>query len=311
MRELYKRAELALRIVCYILAALVVWQLAGVVVRWNPFHGVTVPELPALTAATNSPAAGAPGTHLAVTPIKGTNGLAHPVSTNPPPALATANTNPPLQPMLAGNKTNSIVRTEPAAILSTNAAGSASTNASTNIIPRLAAKASGTNTTSMVVATNNSTGPLATAAATNSATSLAAINPAMNMAHATTMPGRPGRGMNFNPFQPPGRGAVSLSPALQSRISRITDSEILGPVMHPQPMALMGIAGEVAFLRSDSGQTGLVKVGDSLDDLKLLRIGINRVLIEQGGQKKELTIFSGYGGESLMPDDSTNENKHP
>jgi hypothetical protein len=76
-------------------------------------------------------------------------------------------------------------------------------------------------------------------------------------------------------------------------------------------MGLLGIAGQFAFLRSNSGQTGLVKEGDSLDDLKLLRIGINRVLIEQDGQKKELMIFSGYGGESLLPNDSTNENNHP
>jgi len=39
--------------------------------------------------------------------------------------------------------------------------------------------------------------------------------------------------------------------------------------MHPLPMALLGIAGEVAFLRSANGQTGMVKEGDSLGDLKL------------------------------------------
>ena len=76
-------------------------------------------------------------------------------------------------------------------------------------------------------------------------------------------------------------------------------------------MALLGIAGEFAFLRSASGQTGLVKEGDSLGDLKLLRIGINRVLVEQNGQKQELMIFSGYGGESLLPTNTPNENNHP
>jgi hypothetical protein len=76
-------------------------------------------------------------------------------------------------------------------------------------------------------------------------------------------------------------------------------------------MALLGIAGEDAFLRTASGQTGLVKEGDSLGDLKLLRIGINRVLVEENGEKKELTIFSGYGGESLLTNDTSNENKHP
>ena len=118
-------------------------------------------------------------------------------------------------------------------------------------------------------------------------------------------------GMNFNPFGPPGKRGTDLPPAMQSRISRIVDSEMLGPVMHPLPMGLLGIAGEFAFLRSANGQTGLVKEGDSLDDLKLLRIGVNRVLVEQGGQKKELMIFSGYGGDSLLPTNTPDENNHP
>jgi hypothetical protein len=69
----------------------------------------------------------------------------------------------------------------------------------------------------------------------------------------------------------------------------------------------------VAFLRTANGQTGLVKEGDSLGDLKLLRIGINRVLVEQDGQKKELMIFSGYGGESLLPkqNETSNETNTP
>jgi hypothetical protein len=116
---------------------------------------------------------------------------------------------------------------------------------------------------------------------------------------------------NFSPFQPQGKRSSDLSPAAQARIDRITESEILGPVMRPLPMALLGIAGEVAFLRSANGQTGLVKEGDSLGDIKLLRIGINRVLIEQDGQKKELTIFSGYGSDSMLQKDTSNENKHP
>jgi hypothetical protein len=131
------------------------------------------------------------------------------------------------------------------------------------------------------------------------------------IASAAPMPGV--AGMNVNPSAPPGKRGADLPPAVQARISRITDSEILGPVIHPQPMGLTGIAGGFAFLRSASGQTGLVKEGDSLDDIKLLRIGINRVLIEQDGQKKELTIFSGYGGESLLPKqkETTDETNTP
>jgi hypothetical protein len=104
-----------------------------------------------------------------------------------------------------------------------------------------------------------------------------------------------------NPRLMGGKKAADLPPAIQARVERITDSEVLGPVIRPLPMGLLGLAGNVAFLRAPSGQTGLVKEGDELGGLKLLRIGINRVLIEQDGQKKELTLFSGYGGDSLLP----------
>lgn len=118
-------------------------------------------------------------------------------------------------------------------------------------------------------------------------------------------------GVSFNGVHPPGKPGADLPPATRAQVDRITSSEILGPVMHPLPMALLGIAGEDAFIRTATGQTGLVKAGDSLGDLKLLRIGINRVLVEENGEKKELTIFSGYGGESLLTNDTSNENKHP
>jgi hypothetical protein len=88
---------------------------------------------------------------------------------------------------------------------------------------------------------------------------------------------------------------------ITARVVKITETELLGPIMHPLPMALLGIAGDMAFLRSPSGQTGLVKEGDELGGLKLLRIGTNRVLVEQDGKKQELMIFSGLGGDSLLP----------
>ena len=52
MRELRERAGPVLKLLCLILAALVVFQLAGMVVRWNPFRGVIVPALPSLTEPT-------------------------------------------------------------------------------------------------------------------------------------------------------------------------------------------------------------------------------------------------------------------
>lgn len=104
----------------------------------------------------------------------------------------------------------------------------------------------------------------------------------------------------------PGRKGPDLPPAIQSRVERIAESELLGPVIRPLPMALLGIAGDVAFLRAPNGQTGLPKEGDELGGIKLLRIGTNRVLIEHEGQQKELLMFSGYGGESLLPKSKDN-----
>jgi hypothetical protein len=45
----------------------------------------------------------------------------------------------------------------------------------------------------------------------------------------------------------------------------------------------------------------LVREGDVVGGVKLLRIGTNRVLIEHEGQTKELTLFSGFGSETLLP----------
>jgi hypothetical protein len=96
---------------------------------------------------------------------------------------------------------------------------------------------------------------------------------------------------------------VALDAGAQSRVDRISQSEILGPVMAKKalPMALLGIGGNDAFLRAPNGQTGLLREGEELSGIKLLRIGTNRVLIEHENQQKELTLFSGFGGETLLP----------
>jgi hypothetical protein len=295
VRELRERAGPALKIICLILVMLAVYQLAGIFIRWNPFRGVVVPELPSLAVVTNSPAASGPGTNLAAQiTLKQTNGTPHLTGTNNGPSVMVANTNLVLPSTASAQGTNSIVHTE----LPTE----------TNLTMRLEIKVNGTNFTSITNAVNQETNHLVATnfaennamAGSNAATKITNASPALKMA-----------GMNFNPFQPPGKRGGDLPPVVQARIDRIIESEILGPIMHPLPQALMGIAGDVAFLRSANGQTGMVKEGDSLGDLKLLRIGINRVLVEQGGQKKELTIFSGYGSDSLLPKEIPNENKHP
>jgi hypothetical protein len=107
---------------------------------------------------------------------------------------------------------------------------------------------------------------------------------------------------NPPPRQISGRkAAADLPPAVQTRVDRITQSEILGAIVRPLPMALLGIAGKDAFLRAPNGQTGLLKEGEELAGIKLLRIGTNRVLIEHEQQQKELTVFSGFGSETLLP----------
>jgi hypothetical protein len=93
---------------------------------------------------------------------------------------------------------------------------------------------------------------------------------------------------------------TNLPPVIQTRVEKITQSEILGPVVRPLPMALLGIAGKDAFVRAANGQTGLLREGEELGGLKLLRLGANRILIEFEQQQKELTIFEGFGSDTLL-----------
>ncbi len=122
---------------------------------------------------------------------------------------------------------------------------------------------------------------------------------------ATNAPGL-AQGAKKGPNSAPHAGGKSVAPELpppiQARVDKIIQSEILGQIMRPMPMALLGIAGRDVFLRAPNGQTGLVKEGDELGGVKLLQIGINRVLVEEDGQKKELTLFSGLGSQSLLSD---------
>jgi hypothetical protein len=182
--------------------------------------------------------------------------------TNPPPAVSPT-----------------LVKTQAATNLSMNLAGgkTAGTNfISTNLLGRTGTNGMGTNNNPVVTANSHP---------------LIAHQPRPMM-----MPG----GMGFGGMPGMPGSQPELAPEIQARVDKIVSSEIFAPVMHPLPLALIGIAGDTAFLRTDSGQTGLVKTGDSLGDVKLLSIGINRVLVEQGGQKKELTIFDGYGSDSLL-----------
>ena len=130
-------------------------------------------------------------------------------------------------------------------------------------------------------------GPQSTNAAPNAgATNPGATSPAV------------ARGPGAAPGVSPG---PSLPAHVQARVERITQSEILGPVVRPLPMALLGIAGLDAIVRTPDGRTGLLRVGEELGGVKLLQIGTNRVLIEHEKQRKELMLFSGFGSDSLLP----------
>ena len=94
---------------------------------------------------------------------------------------------------------------------------------------------------------------------------------------------------------------VTEPPVITNRIEQIKNTEIFGAAPKPPPMALLGIIGMEAIIRADNGQTGLVKEGDVFAGVKVLRLGTNRVLVEHEGEKKELTVFAGFGSETLMP----------
>ena len=275
-----ERSKWILKIVCLLLAAVLLYQLVQVGIRLNPLSQVKIPELPSLPPETNNQPG--PGQIMATMP-----------------------------PVPAGKVSNSSVQSIPtnasssALAASTNVVPPKTTEAETNAPPPASMSAILTNTPPALAAAGSGTNLPPTAARTNVTASRSPGPPTAAVAPGPMPMAMPGR---FNPNQrmmmsPP--QAASLPPAIQARVDRIVESEILGPFIRPQPAALIGIAGDFAFLRAPTGQTGLVKEGDDLGGLKLLRIGINRVLIEEQGQKKELTIFSGYGGESLLPKQDT------
>jgi hypothetical protein len=277
MRE---RAEQILKIVCACLGLVLALQLGKLAIQPNPLAGVTIPDLPSLPAETNAIAS---------------------VTTRPPTKLDATNA-----AKTKDSKTN-------AALMS----------ADTNTVSQSKAKTPGTGTNdsasasvsaaSMLPATNTSpTNAIAlvstnTQARTNkpeAGTNAVVADAANTNGASASVKKHSKKGGDLPPGMMAGLSggkSPKLAPGIQARVDRITDSEILGPVIHPMPMALLGIAGNVAFLRSPSGQTGLVKEGEDLGEIKLLRIGVNRVLVEQNGEKKELMIFAGLGGESLLP----------
>ena len=323
------RSEQILRIACLTLAALVVLQLVHAGFQASQLAGAKIPAVPTLETNTNSTASPASELKTQTTNLAGANKMKTSPATNLAAAQRGSGTN-----LVSTNALEQITgatnsaQTNSEVAQSSSGTNSVSTNSevaqvtgatnsvSTNAVVHIAA---GTNsistnsTNSEAVRIAGGTNLLSTNVIAQTATNKNPVAGTNSVAAAATnSAGRqlpPSRaGMPGMPGQP--GSAPKLSPEIQARVDKIVNSEIFAPVMHPLPMGLLGIAGDTAFLRSASGQTGLVKPGDSLGDLKLLQIGINRVLVEQDGQKQELTIFNGFGGGSLLTnqDNTTNEN---
>ncbi|HEY5234384.1 MAG TPA: hypothetical protein VIK35_12700 [Verrucomicrobiae bacterium] len=291
------RSEQILRISCLTLAALVVLQLVYAGFQVNPLAGVKIPDVPALETNPFASSASVPVTKM------GTSG-----QTNPP-TLTSKETNSiatnvmtPVETNSLAAQTNQALSSNPATIVKIEMTNSSDVAPAKIQTPASVNAAAETSAETNLVSTNASAQMAANnslAAGTNPAVMGAAKISGNNLIPAMAMAG--GMGTSGVPMMPemPGN-APKLPPEIQARVDQIVNSEIFAPIMHPMPMGLLGIAGETAFLRTATGQTGLVKTGDSLGDLKLLKIGINRVLVEQDGKEQELTIFNGYGGDSLL-----------
>ncbi|HTI68934.1 MAG TPA: hypothetical protein VMF06_03150 [Candidatus Limnocylindria bacterium] len=202
------------------------------------------------------------------------------------PTLANSASNTPAVDSKSGPVTSG--PKGPAISTSTNASGLTNSVGATDKLLSGGTNNISTNASPALSGTNTESAGKSTKPATNAIVSAPPPHPPRGGPGMPGMPGTPGAG-------PP------LPPLVQARIDRIIQSEMLAPIIRPQPMALLGIAGPDVFLRTATGQTGMVKEGAELGGVKVLRIGMNRVLVEENGEKKELTIFSGFGSESLLP----------
>ncbi len=259
-----------LRVICLGLAVALVGEVVVMILHLNPLGHLATPAPPRWQSSDDAP------------PV--TNQVA---KLTPPPSTNRASTN-----LVSTNLPS-------AAIAGTNGTRTHVTGIGGLITNVLGTNFVGTNTLGTnLIATQAGGTNLVQTQLTNVSSAPASMPPPMGM------PMGMGMSMGGPPFmRGPGGGRPPrpLSALIQARIDRITQSELLAPIIRPPPMALLGIAGRDAFIRTPSGQSTLLREGGESDGIKLLRLGTNRVLIEQAGEKKELTIFSGFGSESLLP----------
>jgi hypothetical protein len=294
-----ERSEKPLRILCIALAAVLLLEVGLKLVSRSPLSGVKIPALPTVSTEADSSSSGkgtnaAPGKAAEVQAgNKGTNSLAagqtNALGTNLVSKSATTQDVHSVHRSARKKGDTNLVAAPKASSAETNTAASPSAiRQGTNGLAESKAPASGSNTVAQVESSGSSTNSARSKASGKGTNSTGRVETAMNSTNPSARPGM-------------GKRAPDLPLPILARVDRVVDSELFGPVFHPMPAGLLGIAGNVAFLRSSNGQTGAIKEGDELGGLKLLRIGINRVLIEEDGQKKELMIFSGLGGQSLLP----------
>ena len=280
---MFDRFEPALKAVCLALAALLVFQCSRLVVHRDPLAKVTIPAVPALAGASTGDKA---TNSVPVSAKAGTN--ANAVRAGGAESVAVkAGTNTTSKPSPTRTDTNALMAATPAKLGTNPAAVEISAKTGTNGAPAGEPGKGATNS----VAKRASGKP-----GTNS-------GDAVQMAAARSNGSRPARaGGRSGPGGPGGPGAAlqDLPEDARKRVERIYQSEIFGPIQRPVPAALMGIAGDMAFLRTSSGMSGMVKEGGELGGMKLLKVGVNRVLVKEGDEEpREMMIYNGFGGESL------------
>jgi hypothetical protein len=339
MRE---RAPQILKIICLCLAAWLAWELVKIGRDVNPLGQASIPDVPTLPADTNAP----PAVANRPSPLPGTNVMAAAIGAHSPVVAGDTNATPRKRvrasgtnglanaadsgPATSGSATNLAASTNVATSPATNTSVTviADTNASTVAMPKAARSNEAPTVAFSVSQTNLSGSNVSGALPANAHVSVSNLTIAnlpgdtnlvsgsvrtnlTNSSIARTSGARPPNAAAAAISGSPGgrKPAAALAPEIQARVDRVYESEIFAPIAHPVPMALLGIAGKVAFLRGPNGQTGMVKEGEDLGEVKLLQIGMNRVLVEQDGKKQELMIFAGLGGQSLLTktNDASNE----
>lgn len=83
-------------------------------------------------------------------------------------------------------------------------------------------------------------------------------------------------------------------------VTIIKKSGVFGSPPKPRPSSLIGIAENVAFIQTPSGSVQGIEIGQTIQNVKVIKIDTNRVLIEENGKQRELTIYSGMGSETLI-----------